>query len=191
MHTLETKFQGTMADLIRERRSVRMFKTDPVSTELVLELLNVSVWAPNHGNRQPWRFILYRGEGRTTFAYAMVQTYSAEDRVKYGPKKLEYYQSVPLHLLVILKEDPRQKVWDEDYAAICCLIQNFQLLAWEQGLGVVWKTNNYGYDPKFRESAGVVPGEKIVGVLHIGYPDVIPPERPRTAVQDLLTIIES
>ncbi|MDF2669899.1 MAG: nitroreductase [Paenibacillus sp.] len=190
MHSLETKFQGSIADLIRERRSVRLFKTDPVSTELVLELLNVSVWAPNHGNRQPWRFILYRGEGRTAFAHAMVQTYSAEDRAKYGAKKLEYYQSVPLHLLIILKEDPRQKVWDEDYAAVCCLIQNFQLLAWEQGLGVVWKTNNYGYDPKFRESAGVMPGEKIAGVLHIGYPEVIPSERPRTAAEDLLTIIE-
>ncbi|WP_248929988.1 nitroreductase family protein [Paenibacillus hamazuiensis] len=180
-----------VAELIKERRSVRVFKKDPVSAELLTELLNVAIWAPNHGNRQPWRFVLYTGEGRKGLAEAMLETYSAEEKEKYGFKKKMAFEAVPAHLIVILKEDPRQKVWDEDYAAACCLIQNFQLAAWERGLGVVWKTNHFGYDPGFRSAVGVRPGEKIVGVLQIGYPEIIPPKQPRIPAEQLLTVVDS
>lgn len=193
MKPAETRLESTestIAGLIKNRRTVRLFKDDPVPAELLLELLNVAIWAPNHMNRQPWRFILVQGEGRKAFAEAMVQTYGAEDRERYGNKKKAYFEQVPAHLVVVLKEDPRQKVWDEDYAAVCSLIQNFQLAAWEQGLGVVWKTNNYGYDPRFRQAVGVKSGEKIAGLLHIGYPAVIPPVQPRTKAEELLTVFE-
>ncbi|TMV45799.1 nitroreductase [Paenibacillus mesophilus] len=190
MKSLQAQAKGEtpIADLIRERRTVRQFLADPVPESLLLELLNVAVWAPNHGHRQPWRFILFHGEARRTFAEAMVRTYSSEERGKYGERKKEYLESVPAHLIVIMKEDPRQKIWDEDYAAVCSMIQNFQLAAWERGLGVVWKTNHYGYDPTFREAVGVRPGEKIAGVLHVGYPLAIPQARPRMPAEELLTI---
>ncbi|WP_028552972.1 nitroreductase family protein [Paenibacillus sp. UNC451MF] len=190
MTKTDTKPAGSVAELIKQRRTVRLFKSDAVSTELLKELLNIAVWAPNHGHREPWRFILFQGEGRAKLAQAMVQTYSAEDREKHGNKKMEYFMQVPAHLVIVMQEDPRQKVWDEDYAAVCSLIQNFQLAAWERGLGVVWKTNNYGYDPKFRKTIGMQPGEKIAGVLHVGYPEIIPPARPRTLAEERLTIIE-
>ncbi|MBA2942834.1 nitroreductase [Paenibacillus sp. CGMCC 1.16610] len=179
-----------IAKVIKSRRTIRTFKDTPVSDELLLELLNVAIWAPNHENRQPWRFLLYKGEGRVALADAMLETYSDEEREQYGKRKREYFLEVPVHLIVVLKEDRRQKQWDEDYAAACALIQNFQLAAWEQGLGVVWKTNHYNYEANFREAIGIQPEEKIVGVLHIGYPEIIPPEQKRTPAEELLTIID-
>lgn len=180
---------GAVAQLIKDRRTIRQFKSDPVADEQLLSLLNVAIWAPNHENRQPWRFLLYKGEGRIALADAMISTYGAEEREKYGRRKREYFLEVPAHLVVVLKEDARQKQWDEDYAATCALIQNFQLAAWEQGLGVVWKTNHYNYDPKFRNAIHIQPGEKIVAVLHIGYPAIVPPVQKRTPAEELLTII--
>ncbi|MBE1442445.1 nitroreductase [Paenibacillus sp. OAS669] len=190
MTRTDTKPAGSVAELIKQRRTIRLFKSDEVPTELLKELLNVAVWAPNHEYREPWRFILFQGEGRAKLAQAMVQTYSAEEREKYGNKKMDYFLRVPAHLVIVMQEDPRQKVWEEDYAAVCSLIQNFQLAAWEQGLGVVWKTNHYSFEPDFRTAIGIRPGEKIVGVLHIGYPEIIPPARPRTAAEERLTIVE-
>ncbi|MUT67212.1 nitroreductase [Paenibacillus sp. NEAU-GSW1] len=187
---MEKQKNGSIEHIIRSRRSVRLFRNEPIETSEILELLNIAVWAPNHGMREPWRFILYRDGGRQAFADAVLKTYTSEEHKKMGAGKLEYYTNIPAHLVIILKEDPRQKEWDEDYAAVCCLIQNFQLAAWERGIGVVWKTNWYSYDPKFREAAGLKPGEKIVGVLHIGYPEQVPPERPRTSAEELLTIID-
>lgn len=51
MSLLAYKHAGTMAELIKNRRTIRDFKSDPVPTELIVELLNVAVWAPNHGNK--------------------------------------------------------------------------------------------------------------------------------------------
>ncbi|NHN32920.1 nitroreductase family protein [Paenibacillus agricola] len=179
---------GTLAELIKARRTVRLFKSDPVPMELLVDLLNIAAWAPNHGAREPWRFIVYKEEARKALAAAMVATYSAEDKEKYGKAKWAYFTHVPLHLLVVMGEDPRQKQWDEDYAAVCAWIQTFQLAAWEENLGVVWKTNNFVYHPGFREAVGVQPGEKIVGLLHIGYPEQIPAPRPRTDAREFLTV---
>lgn len=185
----EVNSRGTpVADMIRERRSVRLFREELVPQALLEELLNVAIWAPNHMNRQPWRFILFQGESRKAFAQAMIATYSAEERSQYGEAKQQYLEQVPAHLIVVLKEDPRQKVWDEDYAAVCCLIQNFQLVAWEAGLGVVWKTNHYGYHPEFRRAVGVLPGEKIAGILHVGYPRVVPQPVERKPAESVLTV---
>ncbi|MDF2715723.1 MAG: nitroreductase [Paenibacillus sp.] len=93
-----------VANLIKARRTVRLFKDDVVPEALLLELLNVAVWAPNHEHRQPWRFILFQGGARSIFAEAMVRTYSSEDREKYGPKKRAYLEAVPAHLIVLLKK---------------------------------------------------------------------------------------
>ncbi|MDR6551587.1 nitroreductase [Paenibacillus qinlingensis] len=192
MSLSETKQVGTIAALIKERRTIRDFKQDPVSDELLLELLNVAVWAPNHGNRQPWRFILYKGDGRKALADAMLQTYDDEEmREKHGIPKWNDFMKIPAHLVVILKEDTRQKQWDEDYGAVCALIQNFQLAAWEQGLGVVWKTNNYNYELEFQQSVGLQADEKIVGLLNVGYPASVPKVQPRKSVEEMLTIIDS
>lgn len=191
MSAIEKVGAGPLSELIKERRTIRVFKKDPVAREIILQLLNVAIWAPTHGNRQPWRFILCVDDGRKGFADAMVNTYSAEDKEKYGANRHEYLTTIPAHLVIVQKEDPRHKQWEEDYAAVCSLIQNFQLAAWEQGIGVVWRTNNYLSDPNFRASIGVQAGEKIVGILHIGYAETVPPARPRIAAEELLTILDT
>ncbi|WP_410771593.1 nitroreductase [Fontibacillus sp. BL9] len=179
-----------MTELIMARRSVRIFKPDPVMREDIIDLLNVAVWAPNHGNRQPWRFILVMDEARTAFADAVLQTYTAEEREKVGAQRHAYLSGVPAQLIVLQEEDPRPKQREEDFGAVCCLIQNFQLAAWEQGIGVVWKTNPYIHDPRFRSAFGITPGEKVIGVLLVGYADAVPPARPREAAETRLTVLD-
>ena len=49
---------------IRERRSVRTFRSDPVTPELLNEILEAATWAPSHFNAQPWEFILVGNEAR-------------------------------------------------------------------------------------------------------------------------------
>ncbi|KQO18287.1 nitroreductase family protein [Paenibacillus sp. Leaf72] len=40
--------------------------------------------------------------------------------------------------LVVVKEEKSKVKRDEDFAAACALIQNFQLCAWEQGIGMLY-----------------------------------------------------
>ncbi|MCM3761786.1 nitroreductase [Alkalihalobacillus oceani] len=176
-----------LAKLIRERRSIKNGYTDQaVLTELVKELLRDAVWAPNHGLREPWRFIYVPTEEKEEFVEKLVKTFPAEMQ----ENRRAYFSSPAAFLIVIMEEDPRQKQWDENFGAIGALIQNFQLLAWERQLGVVWKTNPHIYDPKVRQLLGVQPGEKIAGFLHLGYFDEIPKARARTTIEEKLTVYE-
>ncbi len=46
--------------LLRELRSVRRFRPDPVSQQAVDDLLEVARWTGSSNNRQPWELILVR-----------------------------------------------------------------------------------------------------------------------------------
>ncbi|BAB04022.1 nitroreductase [Halalkalibacterium halodurans] len=179
--------QSHLANVIKERRSIKNGYLDQeVPLELVEQLLEVAVWAPTHGLREPWRFIFVSSEQKETFVAQLVQTFPKEMQ----ENRRNYFSQPAAFLIVVMQEDPRQKQWEEDFGAVSSLIQNFQLLAWEQKLGVVWKTNPHIYDPKVRDLVGVAPGEKIVGFLHLGYFDEVPKAMPRTSVKEKLTVYD-
>jgi nitroreductase len=176
-----------LANVIKERRSIKNGYLDQeVPLELVEQLLEIAVWAPTHGLREPWRFIFVSSEQKETFVDQLVQTFPKEMQ----ENRRNYFSQPAAFLIVVMQEDPRQKQWEEDFGAVSSLIQNFQLLAWEQKLGVVWKTNPHIYDPKVRDLVGVAPGEKIVGFLHLGYFDEVPKAMPRTSVKEKLTVYD-
>jgi len=43
-------------EAIRSRRTLKEFTDEPVAPELVRELLELAVLAPNHHGTEPWRF---------------------------------------------------------------------------------------------------------------------------------------
>ncbi|MCK4433029.1 MAG: nitroreductase family protein [Methanomicrobia archaeon] len=49
-------------DAIRNRRSIRKYKKDPVEDEKITKCLEAARWAPSASNRQPWHFIVVRDE---------------------------------------------------------------------------------------------------------------------------------
>ncbi|GAB6989319.1 nitroreductase family protein [Paenibacillus pini] len=184
---MENKKPTELARIIRERRSVKKGYTDQsVPKELVLELLNDAVYAPNHGLREPWRFIFVPAELKESFVEEMVQHYP-EDMAE---NRRNYFSEPTAFLIVIMPEEERQKQRDEDYGAVGSMIQNFQLLAWERGLGVVWKTNVHIYDKRLHERLGLTDHERIAGYLHLGYFDEVPEGKPRIPVEEKFTIFQ-
>ena len=51
-----------MLELIRSRRSIRVFKEEKPSRGVIQECLEAAIWAPNPTNQQPWEFIVLAGE---------------------------------------------------------------------------------------------------------------------------------
>ena len=49
-------------ELVRDRRSIRGYKADPVPKELIRELVHVASGAPSSMNTQPWHFHVVTGE---------------------------------------------------------------------------------------------------------------------------------
>ncbi len=49
-------------EAIKTRKSIRKFKEDPVSKEIISEILETAVRAPSSENTQPWEFVVLGGE---------------------------------------------------------------------------------------------------------------------------------
>lgn len=50
--------------LLAARRSVRAFREDPPSEDLIRRLIEAAVTAPSASNKQPWRFLVLRDRAR-------------------------------------------------------------------------------------------------------------------------------
>jgi len=48
----------SMLELLRSRRTVRVFEERDVPLELVMKALEAATWAPSAHNSQPWRFVV-------------------------------------------------------------------------------------------------------------------------------------
>lgn len=184
----------SIAQTIRGRRSIRSFNKESVSRELVMSLLNDAVWAPNHGLREPWRFIYVESaEGKAHLADLALDAARRMKRVRLLPTKLKEVMKrrlvdIPAHLVVVMKAQKNEHKQEEDFAAVCCLMQNLQLLGWEQKLGMFWSTYEFIHFPEFKEGLGIREDERIVGMLHMGYFNRVPSPKPRTPVEQKLTV---
>ncbi|MBA4541684.1 nitroreductase [Thermoactinomyces daqus] len=178
----------SLTEVIRERRTVRQFRPDPVPLDVMKEILETANWAPFHKEKEPWRFLLVHGNRREEIIALSMKVYSHLPAPTL--KAFEtYLRTVPIYLFVIMEESEERQQWEDDLCATAALIQNIQLLAWEKGLGMVWKSY-YGTDlgRAYPEELGLKPGEKLVGLLLMGYFDQAPKPKRRTPLSELLTI---
>ena len=65
-------------DTIRNRRSVRRFKPDPVSDEHLELILDAARYAPSAGNNQPWSFLILRERSNLGRLYQKVEAWTRE-----------------------------------------------------------------------------------------------------------------
>lgn len=121
----------------------------PIPQALVLELLNHAVWAPTHRLREPWSFIYISHDNRGQLDFLNKQASA--------------------HLILTMKADNDVHKEDENAAAIFCLIQNFQLLAWEKKLAVKVSFHEWMYDRSYMNKLNVPEKEKLVAVLDLGF----------------------
>jgi len=61
---------------ITERKSVRVFKPDPVPRELIKKVLEAGMLAPSSANMQPWDFVVIGGEEKYRLSLTLLQEFS-------------------------------------------------------------------------------------------------------------------
>ncbi|HLG28046.1 MAG TPA: nitroreductase [Paenisporosarcina sp.] len=184
----------SVRDAILQRRSVKVFNGQPVERDTLMTVLEDAKWAPNHGNREPWRLVVACGRELTElhtvlreFGVAKWKDLSEDDLAK----QMKKFVTPGAYAFVIVSEDVRQKERLEDYAATSSYIQNAQLLAWDLGIGACWKTPPFIDAPKFREALGVKKAERIISMLQFGYFDEMPKAKPRKSVEEFVTFFGS
>ncbi len=178
--------------VIETRRSIRSYTEQPVPVELVEALLETAMYAPNHKLREPWRFVLAIEEGQTRYVDALMELLTA--RGQFETKTSEQRQQaeqklreVPVYLTVLcqVQGTPDQQL--EDTLATAAMIQNLQLVATERGLGCCWKSGKHWFTPEYSSIVHASENERVLGVIQIGWPSLVPPVKPRTSLKDKLT----
>jgi nitroreductase len=73
-----------LSQAIRERKSIRAFKPDPVSREQVEEILAMAILAPSAINLQPWEFTVVMGEEKARLSRRLIKAYK-EKQISCSP----------------------------------------------------------------------------------------------------------
>lgn len=73
-----------LTEVIRERRSFRAFKKDPVPRETIEAILKLTTMAPSAINIQPWEFVVVSGEERERLSRRLIKAYR-EKRIPCAP----------------------------------------------------------------------------------------------------------
>lgn len=177
-------FRDEFTQLLRWRRDVRRFKPDPVSPELIDELLDLACLAPSVGNSQPWRFLSVespdaRAAIRANFEDANTEAlngYHGEQAERYAGLKLSGLDMAPVQLAVFCDELTLQghglgrQTMPETlrYSAILA-VHTLWLTARTHGVGVGWVSI---LDPaKAKKNLKVPEDWSLVAYLCIGWPE--------------------
>lgn len=175
-----------VADAIRGRRTIGAFRPESPPRDLVLQVLELARWAPNHKKTEPWKVIHLGPET----VRAVIDINSRLLQVSKGAAEAESksrtWQQIPGWLVVTcdLADDLFRR--EEDYAACCCLIQNLLVLLWSVGIGSKWSTGEVTRHADLFRLLDLDPAkQRVVGLVWYGYPAVIP-EQSRKPVEAIL-----
>jgi nitroreductase len=160
-----------------DRRMAWKFKDEPVAREAIERMLDAAVWAPNHHLTEPWRFFVLE-KGSVARQRAADLTYeSTLQRNNNSARAEKARQTVlepPVLVYVYCVPGPDEEVSRENYAAVCCAVQNISLAGVAEGLAVTWETGGPTRHPNLRATLGVAEDWIMVAMLSIGVPAETP-----------------
>jgi nitroreductase len=193
MHDLE--------DVIRQRRSIRMFLPDrPVPRKLVHEALELAIRAPSNSNIQPWQLFFASGAARQRLVAALLEAAKAgPPKVPPLPEAFGHYRGdtgkVVYGAMGIARDDQEARRaavlrnWEffrAPLAGVVCMrhelglvdslgvgmfLQTLVLALTARQLGSCVQVAIAGYPEVLRQQLGIPDQFTVLCGLSVGYPD--------------------
>lgn len=170
-------------EAIKSRRSVRKYKTDPVTEETLEMVLEAARWAPSWANTQCWRFVVVREpETKARIAEALRPGNPATDAVRNAPVVI--VACAELGKSGYYKGEAATDKGDWFMFDVALAVQNLVLAAHELGLGTVHVSL---MDAKRIEEVMQVPeGVRVVELVPLGYPEEQPKGPGRKELDEIV-----
>ncbi|CAN5157214.1 hypothetical protein BH09BAC3_BH09BAC3_17070 [soil metagenome] len=185
--------------LIRQRRSIfsKDYTGERVKTQIVNQMLENANWAPNHKMTEPWRFVVFTGEGLKKLAEFQAACYKQVTSLDDSFKE-DRYQSLlmkPLlssHIIAVgVKRDESKRLPEvEEIGAVYCAIQNMYLTATAYGIGCYLSSGGITYFEEAKEFFGLGKDDKLLGFMHIGVPKGDVPDGRRKSIDEKVKWVE-
>ncbi|MFW9924902.1 MAG: nitroreductase family protein [Candidatus Thorarchaeota archaeon] len=132
----------TLDKAIINRRSIRRFKSDPLTKEQIEAILLAGNSAPSAKNGQQWRFHVFQKEAKEKFTSYCLEEFDkiAEkyDAHPYARHSFAIMKEAPVVVLVLCIKNPLNHPSRPDIQSVSAAIQNMLLKAYDLGLGSLW-----------------------------------------------------
>lgn len=183
--SLEHILNANVLDFLLSRKSapIAELRAPAPSDDEIATIVRAASRVPDHGRLAPWRFIVYRGDGRFEIGELLAKR-AAEREGPLAEARIEQekarFARAPLVIGVIHcpRDNPKIPQWEmllSGGAAAMNLVHAANAL----GYGTNWITNWYSDDDEGRRILGLAPDERVVGFVHIGTFSGDIAERPR------------
>lgn len=179
----DESFRVQFEELLKWRRDVRSFRSDPIDARLLEHLICLASLAPSVGYSQPWRFVVVesaecRESVRANFERCnreAMDSYSGEKAQLYASLKLAGLRDAPVHLAIFLTQNTHHgrglgrvtMPETSEYSAVLA-VHTLWLAARTYGLGLGWVSI---LDPvEVNRGLNIAHDWKLIAYLCIGYP---------------------
>jgi 5,6-dimethylbenzimidazole synthase len=177
-------FRAELRDLMRWRRDVRRFRTDPVKAAVLDRCLCAFALAPSVGLSEPWRVIHVESDGARAAALANFEAANAQALAGYTDAKAQLYaglklsgmREAPVHLAVFCDDGTakgaglgEQSMPETRAYSVVGAITLFWLAARAEGLGIGW-VSILDADQLTRD-LNVPQAWRLIGYLCVGWPE--------------------
>lgn len=161
------------------------------SPEQLREMVAIAARTPDHGKLAPWRFVIVPDARREALATLIADAYRAE-KPDAGRLEIEamlqFARQAPA--LVVALSAPRTErpipLWEQELSAGAATM-NLLHAAHALGFAGGWLTGWAAYSDTVRDAFGSA-DERIAGFVFIGTPGRELDERPRPALDDVLSV---
>ena len=179
----------TVYEALYRRRMSWDFQDRPVAKEVVERMLSTAVWAPNHRLTEPWRFFVVNKDSGIRNILGDMGFEASMDRNN-NPDRAEKTRQAqldpPILIYVYTVPGTNESATTENYASVCCAVQNISLTGVAEGLAVTWETGGITGHPRLSETLGADAEWSLVGLLSVGIP-AGPLESRRTSAENFTT----
>ncbi len=166
-----------LLEIIKNRRSIRVFKKQDLPQDIIEKLLEAAQWAPSAGNVQPWAFVVASSQ-------KIKQSLSI---AAFGQKDLEEASVV---IVVCANEKLAQQSYGVRGKSLFCLqdtaaaIQNILLTAYSLGLGSCW-IGAFKED-EIRQVIKAPKEMRPIALIPVGYPNEAPAASSRRPLSEIM-----
>ena len=182
-------------DFLLNRRSVTAkTMTDRSPSPQQLEaMLTAAVRVPDHGKIAPWNLVVIQGDARAEFGEQVLRPAFARVNPDAQPSTVDIEAAkftragVVVAVLSTPKDVAKIPVWEMHLSAgaVCATLL---YAAQSAGFAAQWLTEWMAFDDAVLSALGGQPGrDQIAGFIYIGGQREEPTERPRPALEDVVT----
>lgn len=170
-------FIEAVNEIIATRRSIytNMFSGEQVDDKIIEKMLENANWAPTHKLTEPWRFVVFKGDGLTKLGNFQGDIYKQRNKDDFKEETYLKLKNKPLecsHVIAIgMHRDEQQSVPEvEEVCATACAVQNMWLTASAHKIGCYWSTGGVTFYEEAKPFFGLGENDLLLGFLYIGMP---------------------